>query len=447
MASDSFDVFEKNAHENGCIEPNSSEFASTPSKRKSRNAGGVRKVERRGKSVWVIDIRFVIADGPNKGKPARYRRDAEVQSAAAAKAELRRRLAALAATGSPFEIVNPIVKAQLLPHSQKPAFTFGNALDEWLAEYVPTRKAATQFTYQGVAHRYLNKLREIPLKEIGAVHVREIQKRDREAGRSIASTIQTIICIRSVLAFAVEKKHLETKPVLPSIRRGHSKEIQTYTDEEVQALIGACRSPLERRLILLACFAGLRTAEIRGLRWQDIDFNRRTLTVRQAITRGPGKNGRASTLCVEKPKSSNERTIPLHESLYRELCSADMRDARGLICPHHDGGPLGVTRLYVIWGQILGRAGVRRIPSMVHAGRHYFGTSLCRARVNVRAVQKLLGHADVTMTMRYVHAVSKDLEDAIGELETLTLGAKKGRDRSEASSSEGRDRLGGLLNG
>lgn len=91
------------------------------------------------------------------------------------------------------EIANPIVKARLAPQLEKPAFTFGNAIDEWLAEYVPTRKAATQFTY----------------------------------------------------------------------------------------------------------FAGLRAAEIRGLRRQDIDFNRRTLTVRQAITRGPGKNGRASTLCVD----------------------------------------------------------------------------------------------------------------------------------------------------
>jgi hypothetical protein len=59
----------------------------------------------------------------------------------------------------------------------------------------------------------------------------------------------------------------------------------------------------------------------------------------------------------------------------------------------------------------------------VHAGRHYFGTALCRARANVRSVQKLLGHSNLITTMRYVHAVDRDLETAFGDLEALTLNA------------------------
>jgi integrase len=49
----------------------------------------------------------------------------------------------------------------------------------------------------------------------------------------------------------------------------------------------------------------------------------------------------------------------------------------------------------------------------VHAGQHYFWMALCRARRSVRIVQKLLGHANLSTTMRHVHAVGKDIETAM----------------------------------
>lgn len=432
MASDSSNIFERNAQENLCIEPNPNEFTSSHSKRKSRNAGGVRKVERRGKSVWVLDIRYVIADGPNQGKPARYRRDAEVQSAAGAKAELRRRLAALAATGSPFEIANPIVKAQLVAQSAEPlepVFTFGDAIDEWVSDYLPTLKAATQYGYLSVARLYLEAFRDVPLKDFGAVHVRTAQKKHREAGKKAATINHTHACMRSVLNFALERKHLQAIPEMPSVSRVADPEIETYSDQEVHALIGACETTTERLIIMLVCYAGLRTAEVRGLRWRDIDLNRRTLTVRQTIARGPGKEGKGCALYIETPKSAKERSIPLHEALHRELAGMKQGEAKALICPYKDGKPFGSAGIYEVWDRIRIRANVRAVSRMVHAGRHYFGTALCRARVNVRAVQKLLGHADLKMTMRYVHAASKDLEEAIGDLEALTKGALTGKEK------------------
>ncbi len=428
MASDSFDRFENNARENSRIDSNSIEFESTPNK-KTRGAGGVRKVRRRGKRVLVIDFRYTVPAGPNKGKSARYRRDAEIQTWEGAKAELKRRLAALMITGSPFEIVNQEARASVV--REPPPFTFGDAVDEWLSDYVPTLKAATQFTYQSIAKNHLKELRSIALHEFGTEHIRALQKKDREAGRSSAVTNHTYACVRSVIKFALEKKRLKARPELPSVVRTPDPEIDTYTDAEVQTLVQACESHNERLIILLVCYAGLRTAEVRGLRWRDIDLRRRMLTVRQAISRGPGKDGKGSAMYAEKPKSGKERTIPLHASLYRELSAMEAKVGHALVCPSPNGEPYGAAGIYDVWDRIRERANVRRIPWMVHAGRHYFGTALCRARVNVRAVQKLLGHADLKMTMRYVHAVSKDLQEAIGDLETLTLGASQDREQDE----------------
>lgn len=132
---------------------------------------------------------------------------------------------------------------------------------------------------------------------------------------------------------------------------------------------------------------------------------------------------------VEKPKNKKERLIPLHDVLFQELSQVEARDPQALVCSNRKGHPFCSSRIWQLWDQVRVRANVRRLPSMVHNGRHYFGTTLCRARVNVRAVQKLLGHSNITTTMRYVHATSKDLEDAMSDLEALTMGTSKDRDR------------------
>ena len=55
----------------------------------------------------------------------------------------------------------------------------------------------------------------------------------------------------------------------------------------------------------------------------------------------------------------------------------------------------------------------------MHNLRHSFGTALFRAGVNPRVAQELLGHADLTTTMRYAHVEANDLKHGIGRLESF----------------------------
>jgi integrase len=55
----------------------------------------------------------------------------------------------------------------------------------------------------------------------------------------------------------------------------------------------------------------------------------------------------------------------------------------------------------------------------VHNLRQYFATALFRAGVNPRVAQELLGHADLTTTMRYAHVEAHDLKSGIARLETF----------------------------
>ncbi|NUQ73801.1 MAG: site-specific integrase [Polyangiaceae bacterium] len=388
--------------------------------KKQRKSTGVREELRRGQRVLVIDFRYRIPDGSSKGKSARYRHDAEVQTWQGARTEYRRRLAAVAMTGSPHEIIDQTARAQVVVEPEPPRVTFGDASDEWSADYVPTLKASTQRSFLQVAGYRFSELRGVPLMKFSAEHWRTVQAAIRNDGCCEATVRAAGIVLRSILRFAVERKHLERLPELPPLPRKADTELVTYTDEEVRKLLGACTCSRHRIAVLLICYAGLRTSEIRGLRGCDIDLHTRTLRVRQAITLGPKKLDGISRLVKDKPKGRNERTIPLHEEVYQELLMLAPLGHDALVCPNNQGKAWGHKGLYEFWTRLRKRAGVRKVARPVHAGRHYFGTALCRARANVRSVQKLLGHANLNTTMRYVHAVDKDLETAIGDLQALT---------------------------
>jgi len=159
-------------------------------------------------------------------------------------------------------------------------------------------------------------LHGVPLVKFSAEHWRTVQAAIRNDGCCEATVRVAGIVLRSILRFAVERKHLERLPELPPLPRKADTEIVTYTDEEVRKLLAACTCSRHRIAVLLICYAGLRTSEIRGLRGCDIDLHTRTLRVRQAITLGPKKPVGTSRLVKDKPKGRNERTIPLHEEAY-----------------------------------------------------------------------------------------------------------------------------------
>ena len=74
------------------------------------------------------------------------------------------------------------------------------------------------------------------------------------------------------------------------------------TREEIKAIVGAAEGRW-RPLLLTAIFTGLRASELRGLRWEDVDLDKRELHVRQRADRYSA---------IGKPKSkSGERTVPL----------------------------------------------------------------------------------------------------------------------------------------
>jgi integrase len=175
------------------------------------------------------------------------------------------------------------------------------------------------------------------------------------------------------------------------------------TPDEIRKIIHAADGG-QRPLLLTLTFTGLRSSELRGLRWQDIDLKRGELHVRQ---RADQFNE------IGKPKSeSGDRTIPLGPlvlNALKEWKLACPKGERGLVFPNEHGDleshSVIIRRILcpvqVAAGVVTGKAA--KYPG-THAFRHFFA-SWCINRkqdggleLPMKTVQERLGHSSIVMT-------------------------------------------------
>jgi integrase len=162
-----------------------------------------------------------------------------------------------------------------------------------------------------------------------------------------------------------------------------------------------------RTAIIVAAYTGLRTGELRALRWRDVDFAAATIRVRSNKPVG-GKE--------KAPKSDQVRSVPLMDDAARAL---DGLSRRALFTGPNDrvfinevGGMLGEDVLRNALYAAMEGAGIDRLSFTAHGGfvfhdlRHTFGTLAVQAWP-LSDVQAYMGHADIQTTMKYVHHVPK----------------------------------------
>jgi integrase len=363
----------------------------------------VRTSKRRGQRVLVIDFSYTKPDGTR----GRYRRDAEVQTRSAALAEERRRLAAVAAKGSPFAIVDEAA-AKVQADEAPPAPvgpTFAEVVEGYWKAFAPSHlKASTRYGYRIILDNHLlPRLANEPIASINAATMREIDVAvtKRGLGRGTRRSVQ--IVLRSVLCkYAVEAGLLASAPAMPKLPKKSEKIPAVISTDDAGRVIGAALQPEHRLALLLAFHAGLRSCEIRALRVCDVDLVAGALYVRQAVCRG----------VVDTPKSGHDREVPLTPQLHEALtaaCQGKQRDDR--VATTALGEPWGQYGLREMFGRVAKRVGV--VNSTTHHLRHGFVTALLDRGVGAHIVKELAGHADLATTERYAHAVAKNKRAAI----------------------------------
>jgi len=171
--------------------------------------------------------------------------------------------------------------------------------------------------------------------------------------------------------------------------KGPRPEFDFFSFEEAERFLDAA-DPEWRPMFTLALRTGLRIGELRALRWDDVDLVAGRLVVRRCDWRGH----------LGTPKSGRNRELPLSGDALAALKT--QRHLKGELVFCAEGGRAWKENEYKwpMW-RACKKAGLRKISW--HVLRHTFASHLVMKGVPLKAVQELMGHATIEMTLRYSH--------------------------------------------
>jgi integrase len=202
------------------------------------------------------------------------------------------------------------------------------------------------------------------------------------SGRSRMQAKKVLTSLKAIIKEA-QRRGLVAQNVasVVSIRqaRRHARKVKLPSKAEVKELIDRATGST-RPMLIMVVFTGLRASELRGLRWQDVDFEQRMVRVRQ----------RADDYCRIGPlkSESSRRDIPMTPMVLNTLREWRLACPKGeldLVFPNPQGGVIQHKMLC----KRLGRA---------HRFRHFFASWLIDQGFGPKRVQALLGHSTIQLT-------------------------------------------------
>ena len=173
--------------------------------------------------------------------------------------------------------------------------------------------------------------------------------------------------------------------------------------QEVARLLQAVTNVKHRALLMTAYAAGLRVAELVHLRIADIRSDRMLILVRS----GKGDKDRYTLL--------SPRLLAELRAYWRQY-----RPSVWLFPGQAGNVPLSVGTPQTAFQQAKAKAGIKHGYG-IHSLRHSFATHLLEAGVDLRTIQRLLGHASLSTTARYLHVTQKHLSNMNSPLDLLRL--------------------------
>lgn len=302
--------------------------------------------------------------------------------------------------------------------------TFGDFLRRRYAPWFTAERKTGARNLASLETQFADLLRK-PLADVNAWTVEKYKAARLKAGIKPATVNRDLVRLKSALAKAVEWELLPDNP-LRTVKRAKGEDngrIRYLTPAEEKRL----RASLSARdakvrdsrasanewrktrgvailpafggkdyadhltpAVLLSLNTGLRRGELTALEWSDVNLPGKLLTVR-----------------ASNAKSGKTRHIPLNAEALAVLKQWNKQTGgEGRVFPIKDAK--------TAWLGLL--ADARIVNFRWHDQRHHFASKLVMAGVALNTVRELLGHADLTMTLRYAHLSPSHLADAVARL-------------------------------
>ncbi len=304
------------------------------------------------------------------------------------------------------ETVQKVDAGHSFKGDEKPLAEF---LSGWLVSIKSSRQSTTWNLYERIIRDHIVPvLGEIRLGNLRPEQVQSLYDRKIEKGVGLRTVQQTHEVLRCALKQAVKLGMLGRNPVDAATppKRTH-KEMRFYDDAQAQGLMIAAMATEDRHLALyqLAITTGMRQGELLGLKWNDLDWERRSLQVHRQLRKVVGGGyelAAPKTRAGKRTITLGEATVEkLREHLQRQYQERQVAGDRWkdweLIFPSTIGTPMDSVALRKSFKSLIKQAGLLEIR--FHDLRHTAASLMLNYGVPVIVVSRRLGHSKPSITL------------------------------------------------
>jgi len=315
----------------------------------------------------------------------------------------------------------------------------GQFLDRWLEDSVkPSVRPLTYQQYHQHVRLYIGPaLGRLKLSKLTPREVQTFLNGQTKKGLSPRTAQLSLVILRRALQQAVKwslvGRNVAKLVDSPKVRR---PEVKPLDPDQARIFLDAAQGERLEALYSVALSLGLREGEALGLRWCDVDLDKRRLSIRQSLQRVGGKRfGEPGRLQFVEPKTERSRrtlhmptaivrALPAHRvrQLQERLLAGSEWKENGLVFTTTIGTPLEPRSAVSDFKRILAKAG---LPGSIkfHDLRHSAASLLLAQGVQLRAIMELLGHSTIALTANtYTHLMPSMMEEMADKMDAIIGG-------------------------
>jgi integrase len=290
----------------------------------------------------------------------------------------------------------------------------GDYLDRWLDSIRDTLRRRTWIRHEEVVRLHLKpSLGAIKLDRVNPLQIQSLYRAKLDSGLSPRTVriIHTTLykALKQAVKWTLLPRNVADCVDPPKVPR---REIRPLSEEQVKRLLKAAEGDKLEALYVLAITTGMRSGELLGLQWKDLDLPAGIVQVRRSVFNGQ----------IEAPKSAKgNRSIKLTGTSIRALREHE-RTSEWVFCTNV-GTTISVHNLHNrSWKPLLLRAALPH-NTRFHDLRHTCATLLLTKGVHPKIVQEMLGHSSITITLdTYSHVLPNMQEKAVEAMEDILDG-------------------------
>ena len=279
-----------------------------------------------------------------------------------------------------------IVEGKYLDIRKEPEpINFHDYAKEYL-QWAKTNKKASTYTRDVYIMRHFDdEFKGKTIQEITTWQIEKWKSNRKAQGLEAASVNRELAVLKHFFSMAVKWKKLKESPARDVKRfKGEVKRVRFLMPVEIQNLLCNCEGLLKgllKPMVTVAVHTGMRKGELLGLQWGQVSFE-------QGI------------ISLFDTKNHERRDIPMDETVKVILKGIERKG--DLIFSSRVGIRINETQLHFVFHEALEKSGITDFRW--HDLRHTFASNLIMQEgVELNDVRELLGHKNISMTLRYAH--------------------------------------------